>query len=227
MSWLPKKVNPCPSYDRLFTTVLAQLPGAGKEQLEVEIANTFTAFCRETQVWRETTTRNLLAGLNRYELTPSANDAKVIFIITLTVNGQPYRPLGGDAVGDTDIFRTYEVLDDFASVRISPTPAADSAHGLAAVIGLMPCNGNLDLPGAIIERYFEPLRDGILERMLSHANRPYSNPQQAEIHKRKFHAALTRTRQEIRAGKSNASPPWIFPQIAPGRRRRGARTYGW
>lgn len=226
MSVIPVKNISSVPFERLKTTLLASLPGAGSDTLSVEMANTFQAFCRETHVWRERIERNLVANQQTYELSPSMNSARVTFIIYLTVDGRPMRPLGGD-YPSRDSWGGYIVKDDYKTIELSPSFGKNVPKGLKAVVALAPNPDNLDLPCEIIEHYFEPLRDGVLERMLAHVSKPYSNAEAARQHQRKFHAAVTQTRREVRAGNAQVSPPWRFPQITSRGPSRGGSSYGW
>ena len=178
-------------------------------------------------MWREKVDRNAIAGLDTYELSPKSNDAQVVWITNLEVDEKHYTPLGGETIAAAALYNSYQVGPDYTTVKITPTPGADKPKALKFVLMLAPCNGSLDLPDEIIDQYFETIRDGVLERMMAHGNRPYTNLPQSEIHKRKFHAAITRIRRDVRGGNSNSSPPWRFPITARGGVRRGARSYGY
>ncbi len=228
MSWIPKATRSSAPLQRLTATLRAKLPGAGEDQLNVEIGNTLQAFCRETNVWRETIERNLIEGLKTYESSPSWNTSEVHFIIGVVVAERYYAPLGGDAIIDENIsYRTYKVAQDYTTIKLYPTPSANEPKGLKAIVALAPKNDSLDIPTSIISHYMETIQDGVLERMYAHKSRPYSDMKASELHRRKFHAGKTRVIRDIRGGNASSSPPWGFPHIAPGNPKRGARTYGW
>lgn len=213
------------AWRRFETTLRAKLPGASLDQLHLEIGNTFQTFLRETHLWREQIRRNVVAGQDYYELAPTSSCAVVTFILAVRVNGQHYRASGSTSFGDTN--GTYQVDEDYTSIRLTPTPNVTVPKGLDAWVGLSLDPASLDLPCELIEHYFEMLVCGVLERMYGHVAKPYSNQELAEKNARKFHAAVTRARREVRGGDTKASPPWGFPRIAPGRQARGGRSFGW
>lgn len=223
---VPERTTQTASFARLTTTLRSKLPGASVEQLNVEMGNAFQAFLRETHVWRELVRRNLVEQKANYELSSSHSCALVTFIIGLRVDGRPYAPFGSGAFPGSGT-TGYQVGDDYTQVTLYPTPNRNVPKGLEAWVGLSLKPDSLDLPDDLIDHYFDMLMDGVLERMYAHVARPYTNQDLAEKHARKFHAAVTRTRREIRGGNAQASPPWIFPQIASGRKLRGGRSYGW
>jgi hypothetical protein len=226
MAWEPT-VTSSAAYDRLYTTVASKVSGVSENSLVQEIANTFQAFARETGVWQELVERNLIADQSSYELSPSMNDAEVHFIINVEVENRPYRPYGYKGIPRESHQSVYEVKDDYTTIVIHPTPGKNVPKGLKAWVSLAPCIGSVYLPSDIIDRYFESIQDGVLERLYGHTNRPYTDPAKEERHRRKFHAAVTRVRRSVRGGKTASNAPWSFPTQAPGRPLRGSRSYGW
>jgi hypothetical protein len=224
---IPQRSNVTASYSRLLTTLRAKLPGASVEQLQVEMGNCFQAFLRETHVWRELVKRNLIAGASRYELSPSNACAQVTFILAVRVSRRMYRPMGDVGFTGNGTSGAYQVDSDYTSIELFPTPNVNEPKGLEAWVALSLEPTSLDLPCELIDHYFDMLMSGVLERMYAHVARPYTNQDLAEKHARKFHAAVTRTRREVRGGNAYASPPWVYPQMAAGRKFRGGRSNGW
>jgi hypothetical protein len=214
------------SYRKLFATAMSRLPGIGEDALKLEMANAMQEFTRKTHCWREMVSMNVIAGQPTYQITPQSNCADITYVIALEVSGLPYSPLGAEAFPENKT-RAYKVLDSFEEVTLYPTPTQSAPKALKVWVGLTLEPESLDLPDELIDHFFEQILDGILERAYSHSTKPYTDKDKAMYHHRRFLAAITRTRREIRGGKSQASPPWRFPTQAPGGTRRGARSYGW
>jgi len=226
MSWIPTRVNPSDAYTRLYSTAMSRLPGIGQDALSVEIGNAMQEFCRETGAWRESMTRNVVAGQDRYSLSPSTNGAIVTHVITVEVDNRPYTPMSPDSTARR-AWSVYDVLDNYQEIRIYPTPEEDRPKDLKAVVGLTLRTNSLDMPDELIAAYFEHLIDGVLERAYMHQAKPYTNDTKASYHHRRFRAAISRTRRIVRGGDAQAGPAWHFHTQAPGRLKRGGRSYGW
>tara|TARA_R110000772_G_scaffold235182_3_gene346789 strand:- start:6947 stop:7609 length:663 start_codon:yes stop_codon:yes gene_type:complete len=210
---------------RLKNTARVRLPGAGIDALELELFNTIVELCTETGVWRERIERNIVANKINYDVGSVTGGSRIGYIMSLTMNGTIYQQLGADAAdigGNTG----YELLEDFTTVRINPAPSSNAPKALKASITLIPTSQTTLLPDAIMALYTETILDGLMGRMMSHVAKPYSNPDQSRYHQRRFRAAITRIRRTVRAGNTKGSPPWIFPQQAPGRSQRNVRIRG-
>lgn len=214
------------SYDHLLRTVLSRLPGAGSDAVKLEISNAMHEFCMVTGVWRETIEQNLLEGRTKYVLAPKTGCVVINHIVRLQVDDRVYSPIGGDEVGFQTWHGVFKVQERQGSIELAPAPTGNVAKGIKAVVTLRPIAGDVSMPCELIDMYREQLVDGALERLFGHPSKPYSNDDKAMYHHRRFRAAITRARRTVRGGNAHNSPPWVFPQIAPGRSRRGARTYG-
>lgn len=227
MSIIPTRTNESDSFNRLWATAMSRLPGIGTDALKLEMSNAMQEFLRNTHCWREKVVLNLIEGQSIYDVNPQANCADVAYVIRLRVDDRLYQPLGAEAFDGTRTSGTFRVLDNFREVELHPAPTASKPKALQAWVGLSLKPGSLDMPDALLDHYFENILDGVLDRGYAHPTKPYSNAEKQVYHHRRFLAAITRTRREIRGGKSQATPPWLFNQQAPGRPKRGARSYGW
>ena len=82
----------------------------------------------------------------------------------------------------------------------------------------------LDFPALLANDHFEVLLDGALARMYDHANRPYSDLEKAEFHRRRYLSGLGKARATAARGRTMYSAPWSFPIFARGTNvRRPAR----
>ena len=227
MTFSPTRSTASAQYERLYATAMSRLPGIGEAALRVEMANAMQEFLRTTHAWRETIVSDLVAGRSKYNITPrSSSGAQITYIIGVQVSGQRYAPLSPDAFTDTAM-RVFRLNASFDELTLYPTPNESVTDGLKVRVGLSLRDDSLDMPDYLLERYGEHLLDGVLERCFSHHMKPYTDKTQALYHHRRFRAAITRTRREVRGGDAQATPAWRFHSQAPGRPRRGSRSYGW
>ena len=230
MSIVPTRTDESASYSKLWATAMSRLPGIGSDALKLEMGNAMQEFARSTHCWREQITLNTVEGQSTYQISPQSNNADVTYVISLSVDERPYRPISPEAFDSTRIYGGYRVLNESCGspeIELFPTPNKSSPKSLKVWIGLVPKPASLDLPDNIIDHFFENIIDGVLERGYSHPSKPYTDPNKQTYHHRRFRAAITRTRREIRGGSAQADPPWHFNTQAPGRVKRGSRSYGW
>ena len=92
------------------------------------------------------------------------------------------------------------------------------AHGhYVAVVSLTvsdPTNrdGYPRFPAWIIQKYQNALLEGLLYRMMLQPNKPYSNPQMAEYHGKRFRAGMSAAAHEKLRGHVFRGQNWRFPQ---------------
>ena len=212
--------------ENLKNTIKTRLPGAGTAAIDLELANAAVEFCLDTGVWRERITRNLVEGQIRYDMSPDTGNAQTGYIMELQIDQKLYRPLGGDTSGARVWRGSFTVEEDMESIVLNEAPNQSIAKGIEASITVIPEGDCSGIPEAIVKRNFEPLIDGAMGRLMSHLSKPYTNAEQARYHQRRFRAHITRVRRIVKGGNAKADPPWMFPQQAPGRQFRGARTRG-
>lgn len=226
MSIIPTRTNASDSWNRLWATAMSRLPGIGEDALKLEISNALQEFLRTTHVWREQVKYNLVGGQSVYDIAPQSNCGVVTYILAVSADGRPYGPIGPDTF-DQQQYGAYRVLDSFREIELLPTPAATKAKALEVSLGLSLKAGSLDIPDELLDHHFDAILDGVLERGYAHPSKPYSNQEKQMYHHRRSRAAITRVRRIVRGGDAGASPPWRFQTQAPGRPKRGSRSYGW
>lgn len=227
MSLVPTITSDNNSYQRLRTTLLSRVSGLSDDALAIELGNAMQHFLQMTHVWRETVEVNLIAGQTRYKVSPRASQyAQVNYIINVEADERPLRPLGGDFIS-RGTWGHYKVEDSFDEIELSTAPTTTKAQGLKVVVGLTLKPDKLDMPRELIDRYFEALIAGTQARLYETPNKPYTNLDEAKRCRREFLADVSRTRRAVNAGNVKGSPPWAFNRQAPGRSRRGSRSYGF
>ena len=228
MSIIPTRTNLSTSWNRLWATAMSRLPGIGEDALKLEIAGALQEFLRTTHVWQEQVEYNVVEGQTTYDIAPQSSCADVTYIINVEVDGRPYGAIGPNTFDRNNLYGGYRVRDpSYREIDLVPTPTATKPKALKVSLGLSLKPESLDLPNSLIDHHFDHILDGILERAYAHPSKPYTNQEKQVYHHRRFRAAITRTRRIVNGGGTKASPPWNFPTQAPGRPKRGSRSYGW
>jgi hypothetical protein len=71
---------------------------------------------------------------------------------------------------------------------------------------------NWEIPDWMYDMYFDAFLDGALGRLYSMPAKPWTNPQMALFHGRKFRSAMGYRKQEIRRGFAYNIQTWRFPR---------------
>jgi hypothetical protein len=87
-------------------------------------------------------------------------------------------------------------------------------------------SGYVQFPAWVLARYRDALLDGLLSRMMTQPSKPYTNPQMAVFHMRKFRQATASARVEWTRNNNYGAQAWAFPGGFSGGSQRGGRS-GW
>jgi len=80
--------------------------------------------------------------------------------------------------------------------------------------------------GGVLAKYRDDILDGLLGRMMTQPNKPYTNSQLAIFHMRKFVQACASARVEWQRNNTYRTQAWAFPGGFSGGTQRG-RSSGW
>lgn len=206
--------------DRLKSTLMVRLPGAGSDAVDLEMGNAAHEWFLESGCWHEIVYANMVADRTHYELWPEGGT--VGYVCDLTIDGRNYRPVTANALMRRQWTGAFQVLTEFGSLDIEPAPTETKPKAIVANVTIVPESFDCSIPDDILNHYYEALLDTALGKLYSHTNKPYSNAQLALFHTGRFRAHLARARRVVAGGNVRAGGPWIYPQIAPGRSRRGS-----
>lgn len=191
---------------RIMANARIKCTGAVDAALRLELFNVLDEFCKETDVWREAIQVTTVAGDVEYTLTPT--EGRCLRLLELyTTNGQV--GVGGSmpVPGELRLFREQEagmLLDAIVSlIPVDPTDTDDFPI----------------VADWLWERYTTEFIDGLLYKMMVQTGKPYSNPQLAMYHGRKWRNAISVARADtIKQNKADGQA-WRFPRYAPGSQR--------
>lgn len=159
-------------------------------------------FCRDTRWFRSTLIGQTVADTRLYNL-GSDTYMEVVGIRAMSAqqlngSGQPWQVPASDPAGWYPGFRpsqpqryAYVPEGQFA---IDPLP--DKAYTLTVTLQLQPKAGVTSLPEELLVKWDQALQDGALMYLLNIPDQPWTNPQQAELHRRAFQAAINNARAD-------------------------------
>lgn len=191
---------------RLMDHCRVRLPGALDAAIQQEMFAALDDLLQTSQLWYEDITFTANPTQDTYEENPAA------YTYTLT-------PTSGAVV------RLLTVSDDEGNLRgasmpivpdliLAYAPSAVETYTARVVITVAGVDADKYpiLPDWIIKKYQSQILDGVLGRMMSQVAKPYSSPQMALLHLRKFKSFVHRAKVEALRENTYATQRWFFPQ---------------
>lgn len=97
------------------------------------------------------------------------------------------------------------------TLRLWPMPNKD-IDSMLVIASLVPSSyDDAVMPDYLLTQYFEPLLDGMLGRLMNYKNKPYSNPEGAMYHLRRFRSGMARVRSNTIHGLNESENIWQYP----------------
>lgn len=187
---------------RLIDNLQIRLPGALLGTIQLELFNVVDEFCRDIGAWRDILEVTLTAGQTLYDL--ASTGATILELFELS-------HLSLDTTG-----AVYEAPGQL--LLPIPPNAQDASRPLYANVTLAPAGDNTDvenwLPVDMWTAHHGLLLEGTLARMMSQIAKPYSHPQMAVYHGKRFRNAMALVRATQASGGVNGAPTWSYPRFA-------------
>jgi hypothetical protein len=204
-----------PDINRLMDNARVKLPGALDAALQMELFLVMKEFFDSTNIWEEeipfaVTTTDLSRVTNpeafTYEIVPT--DGQIIRLISITDSGG--FPQHGEMAVPGTIVLTY-----------SPNEAGTyTATVSKSISDPVTRQGYPVFPAWVLDRYFDTILSGLLGQMMGQIAKPYSSPQMAQFHMRKFSVGVSRANNEHHHANVMGGQRWRFPQSFTTRRFR-------
>lgn len=207
---------------RIMNNARVRCPGATDDQLQRELFNTMDEFFKATNAWMEDIPITI----------PGQDPPGTVYILA------PQEP-----ANITQLMWVFMYSPDQQALRGAPMPAFMSVIGemtlgyqpsseqpLVATVALTvqdPVNrdGYVVFPTWIAQRYSDTILDGLVGRMMTQPNKPWTNNQMSVYHLRSFNAKKAQTRVEIQRNNRYRAQAWAFPGFVGGSQR--GRSSGW
>lgn len=193
-----------------------RLSGATDAGIELELFAVMDDFFRGSNVWQEdinvAVPANDPAG-TQYQLVPTgpALIDKLMWTFQAPSQTNQLRGPGVNAAMQTPGLLTLPYQPSSATNYIATVSLTvqDPVKQESCVI----------FPLWVLERYRQVLLNGLLGRMMTQPNKPYSNTQMAIYHTRKFSSGISAARVEMTRNNTYRKQAWRFPGFAGGSQR--------
>lgn len=188
--------------DRLIDNALVHVPSSTKNALRLELWNVLDDFCRDTMAWGETVAVPLVADVASYLVAPAGTEV-------VQVSSVAHETLNVDAA----VFELgYLILDPVPTVDDALTPLT------AACILTPSLTAGADLenlvPLDLLTRWHNALLAGLISAMMAQPAKPYSNPQLAAYHRRRYLSDRAHARRWADTLGEVGLQMWRFPRFA-------------
>lgn len=188
---------PADEYTELFDTLLKdtspQLPGAQRSVIDRELRLVTREFFNRSYAWTEMLQDlNVAAGEVATALNEGDAEAEVIGVLDVAFNGRgltpmPKRPAEADVSGNSADAPQYWYMHSVPDeIMLYPFLATAQTGLLTVEVALTPVRSQTKLPRQVTHKYYDALVDGLLARMFSHPNKPYTDHMLAGQHRHNF-----------------------------------------
>jgi hypothetical protein len=185
---------------RIINNAQVHLPGAVEDVFKLEIYNVCEEFFKTTNTWQEFVPFTTIQDKRVYEVVPTVG----VFVRLMEVR-------------DGDGYARAAVMSDdmFVVLRDLPTGGFEYIAALAVTcVDPVKKDGWPEAPAELLTKFYEPLLEGLLGRMMLQPSKPYSNPDLGVFHQRRFHDRMAVARAEQLHASTYNVQNWRFPKFA-------------
>lgn len=206
---------------RLMNEARTQLPGAIDSALQLALFSVMDEFFKGTNAWTEDISFNVVANSAAgtvYELVPESPSTiySLMWVFTEPADGQ----LRGSPI------EGYMSTPGELILRLQPSTNETYIATVALTVqDPVSRDGYVVFPSWILAKYRQHILDGLLGKMMSQPNKPYTDRQLSVYHLRKFLSGISETRVEVQRNQRFRSQAWVFPRFASGSQRGGGGRY--
>lgn len=205
---------------RLIDTSRMHLPSALEGAMRLELFNVLKAFLQRTDVWQDEITVDAEPSTYDYPIAGNQTGAFINRLIWLEgPRSDPTIPESGSPVAG--ILMTPGVGQE--TLRVASPPNTNEtwyAHVALTPADPTDSDGIPFVPEWILDKYHHVLLEGLLERMMTHPAKPYSNAQGAMLHGRRFQSGMSQARAEVAHKFTFGGNSWRFPRTYRSRSQR-------
>lgn len=195
---------------RLYDNLRANLPGAQDAWITLELFNVVNEFCRASGGWQDIEPITLTAGVTTYNITPSQTEILEVVSVahpTLNLSQAAYSQgklalLTAPSANDVTAGQLLVTLN----LTVDLDPGTDVEHWI---------------PADMWRTHYEVFLEGALGRMMGQKSKPYSDPQLALFHMRRFRSLMAQAKHAVEANNVPDGQSWKFPFFA------SKRNFNW
>lgn len=205
---------------RFMNTARVRLPGATDDAMQLELFMVMDEFFRGSNLWQEDVRFDVVgtdAPGTVYEVTPTgpATVDKLLWMYSL--------PEGNSLRG----FEIRGTMSTPGEIVLATQPSDDKTY--VATLALTVAdptlrNGYVVFPEWVLAKYRAVLLDGLLGKMMSQPNKPFTNSQLSVYHLRRFLSGIAQARIDVQRNNVYRNQAWRFPRRI-GSQRGGSGGY--
>lgn len=194
-------------FNRLMDQLRIRLPGALDGTIQLELFSVMNEFFQNSNCWTEDIPMRVVPTRKSYEIvstTPSTMNRLYSVETSSGVSVAATMPVPG----------TIELLN---------LPSQEDTYTVTVALTItdpVDREGYPEFPDWFLSKYGNDILDGVLGRMMSQIAKPYSQPQMAQYHMRRFVQATNKAGVEAIHGNVYRGQNWRFPQTFARRKAR-------
>lgn len=193
-------------FNRLMDQLRIRLPGALDGVLQMELFSVMNEFFQGSSCWTEDVAFEVRPGEKTYYVFPIAN-AAINRLMELTTASGSVVSARMPEPGMIVLHREPGQVETYtAELALTVTDPVDR-------------EGYPEFPDWFLNKYGTDILDGVLGRMMSQLAKPYSQPQLAQYHMRRFMQSMNKAANEAIHGNVYRGQRWSFPQNFAARRK--------
>lgn len=202
---------------RLMDTARVRLPGATDAAIQLELFTVVDDFLKETNAWMEDIDVLVRGGLPNgtvIELT-ATGPALINKLMWVTLRPDANNSFTGVPVGGYTMQTPGELL-------IHAMPSSDTWYRATVsktVADPTQRDGYVTFPAWILQRHRDVILDGLLGKMMTQPNKPFTNQQTGVYHLRRFISGYSAARVEVQRNNAYRGQAWRFPGFAGGNQK--------
>lgn len=208
---------------RLMNNARSRLAGATDGVLQQELFNTMDEFFKKSNVWNEDIELTIPGGdpaNTVYQLAPEAPAQidKLLWVFQKPTQTSIGRGPGVNAAMS---------IPGELTLRLQPSSSVVYIVTVALTVAdPVDRNNYVQFPAWVLAKYRDTILNGLLGRMMTQPNKPYTNTQMSVFYMRKFVQETAAARVEWTRNNTYRAQAWSFPGGFSGGTQRG-RSNGW
>ena len=194
-------------FNRLMDQLRIRLPGALDGTLQLELFSVMNEFFQNSNCWSEDIPMRVTPSRTTYEIV-STTPSLINRLLDVKTSSGVVIAARMPQPGTIELFNAPS-QDDVYTVQVALT-----------ITDPVDREGYPEFPDWFLAKYGNDILDGVLGRMMSQLAKPYSQPQLAQYHMRRFTQAVNRAGVEALHGHVFRGQYWKFPQTFARRKAR-------
>lgn len=200
---------------QIIDRVLLHTTGAVREAVRLELGAAARELCLRYGVWVGNVEITMVPGQLTYPLTLAAGE-EVAIIDIVHMGDAILKPVSAHGMG-LDIPSSGFVYSR-ATGQITFGAIVDGATATVRV-WKRPATA-ADIPEFLYDNYDTPLVYETVSLLMSHPDRPYTNPALSTLNHRRFLSSANAAMRQMKTGNTRADLPWSFPHPTTSRSLR-------